>query len=1088
MQENISARYQKLERLGVGSMGSVYRVFDRLTAQTVALKLVNTTLFTPGLMDTAMDFRLALAHEFQILASLRHPHIISVLDYGFDPQGQPYFTMELLLDHMTILEAGVGLSVPRKIRLVVQMLQALLYLHRRGILHRDLKPANALVASAGGARDRLRLLDFGLAIEYARWKDSDVISGTPAYIAPEVLMGNPPSTASDLYSVGIIIHELLTGRHPFDTSNLEQLIFDVMNTAPNLNALVTQLNLGRQTLPETGQIEGDDLILKIVRKLLEKKPEHRYHDAAEVIHDLSRALGEPLPVETSETRESFLQASCFVGRETELTQLNDALTAAFSGKGSLWFVHGESGVGKSRLMNEFRAKALVKGALVVRGQAEAGLPYQIWREPLRRLALEVELNESDAAALQLIVTDIDKLLNKSINPLSAAGEETAQERIGETVISLLQKLKKPVVILLEDVHLMRSESLGLLYKIAEIVGDNPVLIAGSYRDDESPNRFNQEFPAAHRIKLQRLRREDIDQLSQAMLGARGKGLVDSIHRETEGNAFFLIEIMRALAEEAGQLDRVGEAAELPKNIFTGGVQRIVQRRLNRVPRSHYPLLQVAAALGRQIDLRVLQAAAPEVDLQDWLLTCASAAVLELQDNEWYFAHDKVREGVNITLNYEQLAAVHRKAAAALESVYPDDPRYATSLMNHWFIVGDAEKERRYTIIAGDHAYFVGANPEALQHYRRALELVVDPKERLALNNKLSAAQIRLGLLDDALTLLQRTLEQAQDSSKRDPRLIGSILSNLGNAYLNTGNYQEAAQAFRRSLALFLSVDSQKDAAFTLIHLGHVYANRGDYVRAEDYFEQSLAILRRAGARWGVGQALNALGRIKAAKGEFAEANRILNEALTIHRALHNRDGIVSVSFNLGTLAAIQGQFDEAERWLRESLQSAREIGAKWNIAAALSNLGMIALDQQRYSEAREQFMQSLTLLEGIGDQFAIANTYNSLGRTLTELNEAEKAMKYLKDGLRLAHQIGATPLVLEALTGIAALKHRQGNNAEAMKIIRMVLRHHGVNAEIEAMAKPLSESIRGSLSADEAEATFSPEPLEGFIQRLAASV
>src|SRR5579859_3076052 len=156
--EVVSSRYEIVAEIGHGGMGVVYRTLDRLSGQMVALKKVNALY--DQLEDTrdSVDFRIALAQEFKTLASLRHPNIISVLDYGFDRSRQPYFTMELLETAPTILRAAEKVTLAQKIQLVLQMLQALAYLHRRGIIHRDLKPDNVLVADG-----TVKVLDFGLA-------------------------------------------------------------------------------------------------------------------------------------------------------------------------------------------------------------------------------------------------------------------------------------------------------------------------------------------------------------------------------------------------------------------------------------------------------------------------------------------------------------------------------------------------------------------------------------------------------------------------------------------------------------------------------------------------------------------------------------------------------------------------------------------------------------------------------------------------------------------------------------------------------------------------------------------------------------
>ena len=136
---DINPRYRLLATLAEGAMGTVYRVHDRLIGQDVALKRVR---LAPETDANSEALRLALAHEFRTLAGLRHPHIISVLDYGFVGRRQPFFTMELLQGAQTLTAASQSLPQPEKVALLLQLLRALSYLHRRGILHREICKPN----------------------------------------------------------------------------------------------------------------------------------------------------------------------------------------------------------------------------------------------------------------------------------------------------------------------------------------------------------------------------------------------------------------------------------------------------------------------------------------------------------------------------------------------------------------------------------------------------------------------------------------------------------------------------------------------------------------------------------------------------------------------------------------------------------------------------------------------------------------------------------------------------------------------------------------------------------------------------------
>jgi predicted ATPase len=719
----IGKRYVLHERLGAGGMGVVYRATDRLTGSIVALKRVTTPAeqLTFASHSGDGDLSLALAQEFRTLASLRHPHIIRVLDYGFDQQRCPFFTMDLLKGAQTLVEAGQGQDRARQVDLLVQALQALIYLHRRNVLHRDLKPANVLVVDG-----RVKVLDFGVSVVTSATMEylSRTTVGTFGYIAPELFAGEPFSRSSDLYALGVMAYEVFAGHHPYDTRNVAVLLHDLLSRPADLASIGV----------------GDDLGA-LLERLLAKSREERPDDANQVVRELCAATGRPLPSETVEVRESYLQAARFVGRERELDHLSRVLGDAFAGQGSAWLVGGESGVGKSRLADELRTLALVRGVTVLSGQAvrEGRSPYHLWRDVLRRLALAVDLAPEPASALVPLVPDIGDLLGRDVPDAPPRDPQGTQVRLLRAVSEAFRRLEGPALVLLEDLQWIGSDSLALLDHLAEGVAHLPLLVVGNYRDDERPH-LPDEVPGMQVLKLGRLGAAGVAELSASMVGDAGRRpqVVDLLRRETEGNPFFLVEVVRVLAERAGSLEAIGRTA-LPERVFAGGVQEVVRSRLSRVPPGAQPLLQLAAIGGRELDQGVLRALAesadrlaPEADLDAWLHACADVAVLEAQGARWRFAHDRLREGVLDALAEGERPALYQRVAEAIEGVYPDAPEQVATLAHLWGVAGDVHKERHYCKLAGEQSVRNSANVEAIRFLNRALELlaaVPDTPER-----------------------------------------------------------------------------------------------------------------------------------------------------------------------------------------------------------------------------------------------------------------------------------------------------------------------------------------------------------------------
>lgn len=1041
----VGHRYRIERTLGSGAMGSVYRAVDRLTQQPVALKRVRVA---PRAEADASDeeeraLLIALTHEFRTLASLRHPNIISVLDYGFDQHMQPFFTMELLEPSMHLLQAAHGLPRSSCLTLLIQALEALAYLHRRGVLHHDLKPENMLVVDG-----RVRLLDFGLAV-LAGQEHRDDTAGTLLYIAPELLDGWPYSPQADLYSLGVLAYELLVGRHPFAADTARSFIARVRNDQPDLSPLA-----------------DDPALATLVGQFLAKRPEDRPSDARAAIAAFQQILGVAV-AGSAAIRESYLQAAAFVGREAELATLDQALHASITGDGSAWLIGGESGAGKSRLLDELRIRALVAGATVVRGQAVegGGLAYQLWREPLRHLALSIPLTDLEAGVLLELIPDLPALHSRPIRPVPDLPGEPGRQRLVQTIVDVMCRHAEPLVMLAEDLQ-WADESLAPLTRLQELTHDHPLLIVGAYRADEAPE-LAEQLTALREIRLERLDSTAIAHLSQAMLGDAGKApqLVELLGRETEGNVFFLIEVVRALAEEAGDLDRVARMS-LPAHVFASGIQKLVRRRIERVPRWAWPLLTLAAAAGREIDGALLTSLAGEQPLDTWLIACADAAILEVLDGGWRFRHDKLRDGVLAILTDEERRASHAQVATALEATYAGDVSWAAVLAGHWAAAGVVEKEASYAATAGRRASDAGLIAEARRLLDRAHEIwstgAGDSANALP---KLLCDLGQLSLLSGDVEQGRQRFEQALALAEAaaDRASAGHALDGLSAIAWRAGRSAEACELARQSLAIFRAIDDREGIRLALNDLGTACRLLSAYDEAIRCYEEALAMARTAGDTSSEAGLLSNLGVVSIFTGEYARTQRYYEQSLACARAIGSKTRIALSLNNLGDIAMKLGDDTSARRHLEESLAICRDIGYHELLPAPLINLADIAIREGRLDAARPLLEESISISRTMESmEFLVYGLY-ALGEQARADARLAEAAEYLHEALQLALTSQLLPLASEILTAVSRWLIDRGQHDLAGVLLVFTQRQPEATAEAHEKARPLFVSLEQSL-------------------------
>jgi tetratricopeptide (TPR) repeat protein len=1069
-------------------MGAVYQATDRLQQTQVALKQVRLPDANYNAQRTpeTNHAKLALAQEFRALASLQHPHIISVLDYGFAQNSTPFFTMPLLQDAQPITQWAQDKTQEDTIQLLMQLLEALTYLHQRGIIHRDIKPANILVSDG-----QVYVLDFGLALSQTQQQS---VGGTLAYMAPEVLQGATTSTASDQFALGLIAYEMLTGRYPF-SKHPARMIASIVQQQPDFS-----------TLPPA--------LAPIVAKLMAKQPQERFDD----IWTAKRAFAQATEQDHDETatRESLLQTATFVGRDDELAQLTQALEDLSEGNGSAWLIGGESGVGKTRLFNEVRIRALVEGIAVWRGQAiaDGGHRYALWQDIVRQVLLHITPTTREVSILQAILPDISTYTGIATQDLPTLDAQAEQERLASVLAGCIARIKQPTLIMLEDLQ-WAGDSLFLLNWLTRLQDDLTLLIIANYRDDEAPT-LSDDLPTMHHMALARLQDDAIQLLSQAILGenARHPQVQDFLTRQTEGNAFFLIEVMRALAEDAGSLQNIGQST-LPQSIITGGIQRVVQKRLAQIPEDLHPLLAHSAIIGRVLDMPLLAEHHNSQRIEAWLHQGVNSAILEKQGDMWQFAHDKLREQVLADMDTTIARHWHTLTAQSIEALHADALKTQIErLAHHWQGAGNDERFAHYGLqlaeryhhnnanqplltlanalrailpahsvnvgqVAhwqGEAHFSQGAWQEAQACYDEAMA-IAQTHHMLALQGEVHIGMARLAIqqgdMDGALSHMEQAIQHTQDKpatyayaltflaallqfrNELDQALayqnealeisqrvqayhvtIG-ILNDRGVRANQLAQFAQAETDLRHSLALAQEAIAPRASAVIYDNLCYVAINQGRYEQAHSEARTGIAIAERIGEHFMLTSLLLRAGWSCACLGDSTLAKRYLHRALRDVEALGARNRRANITLILGGIETYEGNDADAQHYLEQSLADAQAYNTTWFVSQTQTMLANFALAQNDHTSALTYVQDALRDLQ---HEPIIENKLQSkLGFVLALMGD-EQARPTLERVLKQTHQQAHTPFVLDALLGIALLNINQ-NPLRSRGIVALVGKH-----------------------------------------------
>jgi tetratricopeptide (TPR) repeat protein len=445
-------------------------------------------------------------------------------------------------------------------------------------------------------------------------------------------------------------------------------------------------------------------------------------------------------------------------------------------------------------------------------------------------------------------------------------------------------------------------------------------------------------------------------------------------------------------------------------------------------------LYLAAVAGRKIDISILRAAEPDAALESWLTACANAAVLEVDDGRWRFAHDKLRDGLLSEMPEGERPVLHRRVAEAIERVYPNEPEQAGALAFHWAKAGDTEKEARYMLLAGQQALASGAYQKALSFLERALELE----------------------------------EQAEAADKPMPELA-QLRRQLGETCYGLGDYARARELLYESLKLSMVSGDMAGLARSMNILGNIALAFGEYNEAKQLLEQSIAMCQSSGNRLELGKATRSLGVVLDSIGERAEAKKLFEESLTILTEVNDHLGMAGALTNLATLARDEGDHAEARRLFEAGLAQFEAIDFAWGIAYTLTSLGLSVDALGEHHEARALHERALAICRQIGHKWGMAYSLTNLANSCFACYAFADTKKHLIEALRITLDIQTLPQGLDAIASYGRLMSTAGANDYAVELFTHVLENPLTEAETQVRVRDYLSTAQLALSGHELE-------------------
>jgi tetratricopeptide (TPR) repeat protein len=896
--------------------------------------------------------------------------------------------------------------------------------------------------------------------------------GTFHYMPPEQAMGGEVTAKADLYSLGAMFYEMVTGRPPFVGDDAYGIIGQHINTPP--------------VSPSWHRPEITPTLEALILQLLEKDPQRRPASAAHVRQALESieagTISQAPPQEAPAVAGSPLYRRVFVGREAELRQLQSAFDCAMSGQGALVMVVGEPGIGKTALCEQLSTYVNLRGGKTLVGhcyeEGSLSLPYLAFVEALRSYVLTRDAKDlrkelgTGAADMARIVSEIRERLKVKLRPPGNPEEE--RYRLMQAVTGFLSNAAtvQPLLVVLEDLHSADKGTLEMLTHVSRNLTGARLFVVGTYRDIEVDRAHPLSAALAElrrvstygRVVLRGLNADEVRRMLENITGQDVPwGLAEAVHRQTEGNPLFVQEVVRYLAEEGlitREQGRWRATRDTPLEMsIPEGLRDVIGKRLSRLSTECNRLLSVAAVIGREFRLKVLQrvAGVAEDELITALDEAKRAAVVEERSAvaaavTYRFAHAFFRQTL-----YEEIIAprrirLHQQVAKALEELYASRlEEHATELAEHFSHSSDPSdlaKSVSYGEMAAHRALSVYAYGEAVRLLEQALKVqeVLDPEDKakrcdllLALCDALMhAGEHQRVIKTEAPQAL--SLAEAIADNTRASRACLLAARGLGGYGLNATASPEAAQWAGR--ADRYAEPETVERAWADAMLGHVKLSGVSFLpEGATLISRALDLARRLGdpdTYWWIASLWLSL---VSAPQHDEERLRLAEELMEQSRAGVDLYISTWVLWCMAQTFMEFGQRRRAEDIMAEMRTLAERSGQPNLLILSMVNDAILAIWDGRLEEAVTIRRRLLARSEELGILEFAAIWASWILPARVYLGNAGRALESVLQGSRNAHQNVGTEMVI-----LFCLAHL-GRYAEAAEMLeRLVVARPGIGS------------------------------------------